>query len=169
MQDNAWGHHASCTCPIGPANDPNAVLDSNFRVYGTSNLRVVDASVFPKIPGFFIVSCVYMIGEKASDAILAAAGHAKLPRCLYGEGFWCKLWKPVKSVACCLCCLLGALKPVGKVLAGVVGAVAAALVLIVAAKLVHLRAAAGQSRSDQGSADYPVDHHGTDGEAQQAI
>src|SRR6185437_11341052 len=133
VQDNAWGHHASCTCPIGPANDPNAVLDSNFRVYGTSNLRVVDASVFPKIPGFFIVSCVYMIGEKASDAILAAAGHAKLPRCLYGEGFWCKLWKPVKNVACCLACSLGALKPVGQVLAGVVGAVAAALVLIVAA------------------------------------
>ena len=55
VQDNAWGHHASCTCPIGPASDPMAVLDSNFRVYGTSNLRVVDASVFPKIPGFFIV------------------------------------------------------------------------------------------------------------------
>jgi choline dehydrogenase len=30
----------------------------------------VDASVFPKIPGFFIVSAVYMIGEKAADVIL---------------------------------------------------------------------------------------------------
>ena len=73
VQDNAWGHHASCTCPIGPASDPMAVLDSNFRVYGTGNLRVVDASVFPRIPGFFIVTCVYMIGEKAADAILASA------------------------------------------------------------------------------------------------
>jgi choline dehydrogenase-like flavoprotein len=73
VQDNAWGHHASCTCPIGPASDPMAVLDSNFRVYGTGNLRVVDASVFPRIPGFFIVTCVYMIGEKGADAILASA------------------------------------------------------------------------------------------------
>ena len=73
VQDNAWGHHASCTCQIGPKGDPMAVLDSKFRVYGTGNLRVVDASVFPKIPGFFIVSCVYMIAEKGADAILADA------------------------------------------------------------------------------------------------
>ena len=72
---NAWGHHASCSCPIGPRNQ-NGVLDSNFRVYGTQSLRIVDASVFPRIPGFFIVSSVYMIGEKAADAILA---DAKLP------------------------------------------------------------------------------------------
>lgn len=75
VRDNAWGHHASCTCKIGADNDPMAVLDSRFRVRGTKNLRVVDASVFPKIPGFFIVSCVYMIGEKAADVI---AEDAKL-------------------------------------------------------------------------------------------
>jgi len=80
VMDNAWGHHASCTCPIGPASDRNAVLDGNFRVYGSSNLRVVDASVFPKIPGFFIVSAVYMIAEKASDVILASARQAEPPR-----------------------------------------------------------------------------------------
>jgi choline dehydrogenase len=58
---------------MGPAGDPMAVVDSRFRVYGASNLRVVDASVFPKIPGFFIVSAVYMISEKASDVIIADA------------------------------------------------------------------------------------------------
>jgi len=73
VKDNAWGHHASCTCKIGPRQDPMAVLDSNFRVHGTRNLRVVDASVFPRIPGFFIVSAVYMISEKASEVILADA------------------------------------------------------------------------------------------------
>jgi len=73
VKDNAWGHHASCTCPIGRKNDPMAVLDGDFRVYGTENLRVVDASVFPRIPGFFIVTSVYMISEKASDVILADA------------------------------------------------------------------------------------------------
>ena len=67
---NAWGHHASCTCPIGSDTDPMAVLDSNFKVRGVKGLRVVDASVFPRIPGFFIVSSIYMIGEKAADAIL---------------------------------------------------------------------------------------------------
>jgi choline dehydrogenase-like flavoprotein len=70
---NAWGHHASCTCAIGP-KDHNGVLSSDFRVHGTQGLRVVDASVFPRIPGFFIVSAVYMIAEKAADVILAAAG-----------------------------------------------------------------------------------------------
>lgn len=72
---NAWGHHASCTCAIGPP-ELNGVLDSNFRVHGTQSLRVVDASVFPRIPGFFIVSAVYMIGEKAAEVILADARNA---------------------------------------------------------------------------------------------
>jgi choline dehydrogenase len=53
-----------------------AVVDSEFRVHGTQNLRVVDASVFPRIPGFFIVSAIYMISEKAADVILKAAGHS---------------------------------------------------------------------------------------------
>jgi choline dehydrogenase len=73
VKDNAWGHHASCSCKMGPKNDPMAVVDGNFRVYGTNNLRVVDASIFPRIPGFFIVTSVYMISEKASDVILADA------------------------------------------------------------------------------------------------
>jgi len=70
VKNNAWGHHASCTCPIGKDDDPMAVLDGQFRVRNTQGLRVVDASVFPKIPGFFIVSSIYMIGEKAADVIL---------------------------------------------------------------------------------------------------
>ena len=131
VQDNAWGHHASCTCRIGPASDPNAVLDHNFNVYGVSNLRVVDASVFPRIPGFFIVSCVYMIAEKAADAILTAAGHAKLSDCIYGGGFWCRLCKGVSGVACCAAAALTALAPVGKVLAGLVGVLLLALVGVV--------------------------------------
>jgi choline dehydrogenase len=72
VRANAWGHHASCSCAIGPQNR-NGVLDSDFRVHGVSGLRVVDASVFPRIPGFFIASAVYMVGEKAADIILADA------------------------------------------------------------------------------------------------
>jgi len=70
VRQNAWGHHASCSCPIGP-REKGGVLSSDFRVHGTKALRVVDASVFPRIPGFFIASAVYMIGEKAADVILA--------------------------------------------------------------------------------------------------
>ncbi|HYK37400.1 GMC family oxidoreductase [Alloacidobacterium sp.] len=74
IRNNAWGHHASCTCAIGP-QESGGVLDSSFRVHGTTGLRVVDASVFPRIPGFFIVCSVYMIGEKAADVILEDAGN----------------------------------------------------------------------------------------------
>ena len=72
---HAWGHHASCTCAIGPREE-SGVLGSDFRVHGTAGLRVVDASVFPRIPGFFIASAVYMVGEKAAEAILADAARA---------------------------------------------------------------------------------------------
>jgi choline dehydrogenase-like flavoprotein len=70
VRDTAWGHHAAGSCAIGTDGDPNAVLDSAFRVRGTRGLRVVDASVFPRIPGFFIASAVYIAAEKAADAIL---------------------------------------------------------------------------------------------------
>ncbi len=70
VKQRSWGHHASCSCPIGADDDKMAVLDSQFRVRGIKGLRVVDASVFPEIPGLFIVSAVYMIGEKAADDIL---------------------------------------------------------------------------------------------------
>ncbi len=40
---------------------------------GVQGLRVVDASVFARIPGFFVVMPIYMIAEKAADAILADA------------------------------------------------------------------------------------------------
>ncbi|WP_214110639.1 GMC oxidoreductase [Acrocarpospora catenulata] len=73
VRREAWGHHASCTNPIGPDDDPMAVLDSRFRVRGTSNLRVVDASAFPRIPGLFIWAPVATLAEKASLDILADA------------------------------------------------------------------------------------------------
>jgi len=72
VRANAWGHHACGTCPIG-APEAKGVLSSDFRVHGTRQLRVVDASVFPRIPGFFILSAVYMIAEKAADVILSDA------------------------------------------------------------------------------------------------
>jgi choline dehydrogenase len=71
IRDNAWGHHACGSCAMKP-RAMGGVVDSEFRVYGVRNLRVVDASVFPRIPGYFIVASVYMIAEKAADVILAS-------------------------------------------------------------------------------------------------
>jgi choline dehydrogenase len=70
IKNETWGHHASCSTKMGTANDPLAVVDSKFRVHKIEGLRIVDASVFPSIPGLFIVVPIYMIAEKASDVIL---------------------------------------------------------------------------------------------------
>ncbi|CAN8099659.1 unnamed protein product [Discula destructiva] len=64
---NSFGHHACCTAAIG------TVLDSKFRVKGTTGLRVVDASAFPTIPGFFIQLPTYLLSAKASESILEDA------------------------------------------------------------------------------------------------
>ena len=72
VDTQGWGHHASCSCPIGADGDEMAVLDSAFRVRGTKGLRVVDASAFPRIPGFFITVPILMISEKAADVIFSA-------------------------------------------------------------------------------------------------
>jgi choline dehydrogenase len=81
IKTRAWGHHASCTCRIGDPADRDTVLDSSFRVIAApgNNLRVVDASVFPKIPGYFIVLPIYLIAEKAADVILQQYGAMTMP------------------------------------------------------------------------------------------
>ncbi|KAL4964242.1 uncharacterized protein BDV14DRAFT_209399 [Aspergillus stella-maris] len=75
IKREAWGHHACCTAPIGNDDDEMAVLDADFRVRGVEGLRVVDASVFPKIPGYYIALPIFMVSEKAADVILADAGR----------------------------------------------------------------------------------------------
>jgi choline dehydrogenase len=70
IADNTWGHHACGTCAMKP-EEQGGVVDSQFRVHGIRGLRIVDASVFPRIPGYFIVTSIYMIAEKAADEILS--------------------------------------------------------------------------------------------------
>ncbi len=69
MTKETWGHHASCTCKMGPSPEKGDVVDSEFRVHGVDGLRIVDASVFPKIPGLFIAAPIYTIAEKAADTL----------------------------------------------------------------------------------------------------
>ena len=45
------------------------VVDSSLKMYGTSNVRVVDASVMPFQASGYLTSTIYAITEKASDMI----------------------------------------------------------------------------------------------------
>jgi fatty acid photodecarboxylase len=62
------------TCKMGRAEDRDAVVDPTLRVIGTQNLRVVDASVMPTIPGGQTGASTTMVAERAADLIRAAHG-----------------------------------------------------------------------------------------------
>ncbi|KAJ0174379.1 hypothetical protein K1T71_010525 [Dendrolimus kikuchii] len=62
-------HNYVGTCKMGSIKDPESVVDANLRVYGIVNLRVVDASIIPKITRGSTAAPVIMIAEKASDLI----------------------------------------------------------------------------------------------------
>ena len=61
-------------CRMGPDNGAN-VVDDKLRVYGVTNIRVADASIFPTIPSGNTNAPALLVGEKASDIILQAV-HA---------------------------------------------------------------------------------------------
>ncbi|MEO8668664.1 MAG: choline dehydrogenase, partial [Bauldia sp.] len=64
-------YHPSCSCRMGSADDPLAVVDSDTRVIGVERLRVVDSSIMPSITTGNLNAPTIMIAEKAADAILA--------------------------------------------------------------------------------------------------
>ena len=59
--------HSSCTCKMGPASDPIAVVDQYCRVYGLEGLRVVDASVMPDVIRANTNATTMMIAERVAD------------------------------------------------------------------------------------------------------
>jgi choline dehydrogenase len=72
VMDEAFSHHATSTCRMGPVGDPSYCVDSKFRVNGVRGLRVVDASVFPRVPGAFPNAPTFTISQKAFEVILEA-------------------------------------------------------------------------------------------------
>lgn len=61
--------HPGCTCRMGPADSSWAVVDDRLRVHGLEGLRVVDASIMPRMISANLNASTMMIADKASDFI----------------------------------------------------------------------------------------------------
>ena len=75
-QNAESAYHPSCTCAMGATDDPRAVTDGEGRVHGIDGLRVVDASIMPRIVNGNLNAPTIMIAEKIADAI---RGREPLP------------------------------------------------------------------------------------------
>ncbi|XP_008478083.2 glucose dehydrogenase [FAD, quinone]-like, partial [Diaphorina citri] len=63
-------NHPTGTCKMGPASDPEAVVDDQLLVHGVENVRVADASVFPTQLNCNPISVVIMTAEKCAQMVL---------------------------------------------------------------------------------------------------
>ena len=70
MREVTTSQHSSCTCKMGPASDPMAVVDQYGKVHGLEGLRVVDASIMPDCIRANTNVTTLAIGERVSDFII---------------------------------------------------------------------------------------------------
>jgi choline dehydrogenase len=69
-------YHPSCSCRMGAADDPAAVVDPQGRVRGIEALRVIDSSIMPSITTGNLNAPTIMLAEKMADHV---RGRAPLP------------------------------------------------------------------------------------------
>jgi choline dehydrogenase len=74
-------NHQAGSCKMAPPTDPDAVVDSELRVYGVAGLRIADTSIMPAVTSGNTNAPAIMIAEKAADAIkstwLSRRGYQK--------------------------------------------------------------------------------------------
>lgn len=73
---SAGALHSCCTCPMS-RDEKSGVVDQYLRVHGFKNLRIADASVFPKIPSGHTMAPTMMVSTHSS--------HEKLSKSLCNE------------------------------------------------------------------------------------
>ncbi len=75
--------HLMGTCRMGPQSDPTSVVDDQLRVHGLQGLRVIDASIMPRMISANLNASTLMIADKASDMIRGKAA----PEAVKLEGY----------------------------------------------------------------------------------
>jgi choline dehydrogenase len=81
-------YHPSCSCKMGSATDPLAVVDPQTRVYGLDALRIVDSSIMPSITTGNLNAPTIMLAEKAADHILGGTLLTPDPAPFYTAPNW---------------------------------------------------------------------------------
>ena len=78
VKDYCWTNYHPCgTCAMLPEK-MGGVVNEELKAYGTSNVRIVDASMLPVIPRGNIITMVYAVAEKAADIIGAELGIRRM-------------------------------------------------------------------------------------------
>jgi choline dehydrogenase len=81
-------YHPSCSCKMGAADDPLAVVAPDTRVYGLERLRVVDSSIMPQVTTGNLNAPTIMLAEKAADHILGRGMLAPETAPFYSAPNW---------------------------------------------------------------------------------
>jgi choline dehydrogenase len=81
-------YHPSCSCKMGAASDPLAVVDPETRVHGLTGLRVVDSSIMPSVTTGNLNAPTIMLAEKAADHILGHGVLAPAEAAFYESPNW---------------------------------------------------------------------------------